>query len=378
MKFVNSTAFPAKLLKNISPEPRRMMSCIIVRGLYDVSPDGILAPSLEQNWPVDSSPCMTPLGPRAGDKPFYMGGIDVLLGGRVYQRNRNVEGTLEVEIEIGRLFRRRWSIFGDRRWVRGKDGALVPSAPEVFGSMRLDDSLTYGGEAKTKEGHMAPYGPNPRGRGYFLDELAAEGQLLPNIEDPNQLVTRVQDRPIPPGVGFYPENGSLRPQAAINHPGLAGVLGKTGSKSGETPAVPADISIGPEHLTPMLFNQAHPNMVIPAENTPKPGERIRLTHGRKDGTDLVFALPAGGFHLHVQLENRERVVPLCLDQIGIIAGDARVLLSYRVVIDYRLVRHERRICTLHEGAMPDEIPAHYRHEVRDEWDDDVWLKAEVS
>lgn len=378
MKLVNSTAFPARLLKNISPAPRRMMSCIIVRALYDVISDGTLAPTTEQNWPVDSSPCMTPLGLRGGDKPFYMGGVDVLLGGRVYQPKRKVEGTLEVEIEIGRVFRRRLAIFGDRRWVRGKEGTLIPGAPEVFGSMRLDDSLTYGGEAPTKEGYSAPYGPNPRGRGYFLDELSAEGQLLPNIEDPNQLVGSVYDRPAPPGIGFYPENGSLRPQAAIEHPGLAGVLGKTGGKPAEAPAPSTDISVGPEHLTPILFNQAHPNMVIPAQNAPKPGERIRLSHGCKDGSDLIFALPKGGFHLHVQLENRETVVPLVLDQIGIIAGEERVLLSYRVVIDYRLVRHERRICTLYEGALPDAIPPHYRRDVRDEWDDENWKQTENS
>lgn len=378
MKLINSTVYPAKLMKNISPRRGRMMSCIITRGLYDVTAEGTLVPMTEQNWPVDGSPCDTPFGPRAGDKPFYMGGIDILLGGRVYQPNRKVEGRLDVELEVGRTFRRRLTLFGDRRWTRAKDGTLVASTPEVFGSMGLSDTLTYGGAAPAKDGHMAPYGPNPRGRGYFLDEQSAEGQLLPNIEDPNQLVARFDDRPTPPGVGYYPEMGTLRPQAAINHHGLAGVLGKTGNKAEELPKIAADTSIGPDNLTPMLFNQAHPNMVIPAEKGPKAGDVIRLSHGRKDGTDLLFVLPNAGFHLHVQLEDREKVVPLHLDQIGIIAGDARVLLSYRVVIEYRLVRNERRVCTLYEGPMPNEIPASYRRDLRDDWDDDKWGQVDLS
>lgn len=378
MKLINSTVYPAKLMKNISPTPRRMMSCIIVRALYDVMADGKLVPATEQNWPVDAEPCETPFGPRAGDKPFYTAGIDVLLGGRVYQPNREVKGRLDVEIEIGRTFRRRLAIFGDRRWLRAKDGSLGPSAPEVFGSMRLSDTLTFGGTAKTTDGHQAPYGPNPRGRGYFLDEPSAEGQPLPNIEDPNQLLTRFDDRPIPPGIGYYPEMGALRPMAAIDHPGLAGVMRQMKAQSAEMPQVPADTSVGLDNLTPMLFNQAHPNMVIPAEKSPKPGDLVRISHGRKDGTDLMFVLPNAGFHLHVQLEDREKVVPLFLDQIGIIAGDARVLLSHRVIIDYRLVRHERRVCSLYEGPVPDEIPAGYRRNLRDEWDDDAWGNAEAS
>lgn len=376
MKLKNDTGFPAKLLKNISPRRARMMACIIARSLYDIAPDGSVVLSKEQDWPVGPSPGETPLGPRSGDKPFYMGGIDVLLGGRVYQPNRRVEGRLDVEIEIGRMFRRRLALFGDRRWIRSKEGLLVPSVPEVFGSMRLSDTLTFGGAALAPNGEQAQDGPNPRGRGYYLNEKAAEGQLLPNIEDPNQLMNRFDDRPIPPGIGYYPETGSLRPMAALDHPGLSGILGKPSDSANPKVNIPANMTIGPDHLTPMMFNQAHPNMVIPAEKSPKSGDIVRFSHARKDGSDLVFALPSRGFHLHVQLENREKIVPLVLDQIGIMAGDARLLLSYRVVIEYRLVRHERRVCSLYTGPVPDSIPSEYRRDLTDEWDGDRWADRE--
>jgi hypothetical protein len=373
MKLFNQTEHPAKLMRNISPRSRRMMGCVITRVLHDVGPEGELTAITDPKWPIDASPGETPLGRKSGDKPFYMGGIDVLLGGRVYQPDRALRERLSVELSVGRTFRRRIEVIGDRRWVRSKEGTLVPSAPESFGSMALDDTLSFGGRAKMKDGQAAPYGANPRGRGYYLDEKSAEGGPLPNLEDPSGLVTRWDDRPTPVGLGYYPEEGSLRPQASVDHPGLAGILGGT-EKGKPAPPLPSDLAVTVEHLTPMLFNQGHPGNVIPAEKGPKPGDWVRLSHGRKDGNDLAFVLPNRGFHLHVQLETREHVIPLHLDQIGIVAGEARVLLSYRVVFEYRLVRHERRACSLHAGPVPEAIPAHYRRDLGDEWDEGFWGK----
>lgn len=373
MRLINTTGHPAKLLRNISPREPRMMGCVIARVLHDVRKDGELQPLTDPQWPIDASPSDTPLGRRPGDKPFYMGGVDVLIGGRVTQPERAVRERLGVELSVGRTFVQRYEVIGDRRWIRDKDGQLAPSATEPFASMRLDYELAFGGRAPLKDGNATPYGPNPRGRGYYLNEAGAEGKPLPNIEDPSQLVRRWDDRPTPPGLGFYPEDGSLRPMASIEHPGLAGVVGR--SERGKPAAsIPSDLSITVDHLTPMLFSQAHPDMVIPAEKAPKPGDWVRLTHGRGDGSELAFVLPDKGFHLHVQLETRESVVPLHLDQIGILAGEERVLLSYRVVFEYRVTRHERRVCSLYEGLVPSAIPSHYRRDLRDEWDDDLWGK----
>lgn len=371
MKLIDTTPYAAKLMKNISPRGPRMMGCVIVRVLHDVRADGELSPIREPQWPVGAAPVETRLGRKGSDKPFYMGGIDVLLGGAVHQKNAS--GRLDVELSVGRTFRRRIAVFGDRRWVR-RDSVLVAGEPAPFVSMRLDDTLSFGGRAPAKGGEATPYGPNPRGRGYYLDEASAEGNPLPNLEDPNQMVIRWDERPIPVGLGYYPEEGSLRPQAAIDHPGLAGVIGAAGKRGASPSPTPEDLSITADNLGPMLFNQGHPANVIPAEKAPARGDWVRLSHGRKDGSDLAFLLVDEGFHLHVQLEDRERVIPLHLDQIGIIAGEARVLLSYRVVFEYRLVKGERRVCSLHEGRAPEVIPAHYRRDLRDEWEEDLWGK----
>jgi hypothetical protein len=370
MKLLNTTPHPALLLRNITPRPQRMMACVIARVVHEIAEDGALRPR-GPAWPIGPSPCDTPLGRASGDKPFYLGGVDVLLGGRVQHPGRAAGGRLDVELSVGRAFRRRIAVFGDRRWVRTPDGTLAPGAPQPFVSLPLTYDLAFGGRARNPNGMESPHGPNPGGRGYSLDEAAAEGKPLPNLEDPNELVTRWNDRPTPVGLGHYPEDGTLRPQGAINHPGLAGVVGNAARGASPAPS-PVDVPLGPSHLAPTFFNQAHPAMVIEAGKAPRAGDWIRLSHGRRDGGELAFSLPEPEFHLHVQLEDRERLLPLHLDQIGILAGDERVLLSYRVVLEYRLVRRERRVATLHPGPLPDAIPAGYRRDLRDEWDEKWW------
>ena len=74
------------------------------RQMFILAPDGTLAEAPEP-WAVDPSPIETPLGRTPGDKPFYLGGIDVLVGGRVFSPERRPQSRLEVQVEVGRLQR---------------------------------------------------------------------------------------------------------------------------------------------------------------------------------------------------------------------------------------------------------------------------------
>nr|WP_187345996.1 DUF2169 domain-containing protein [Sorangium cellulosum] len=108
-----------------------------------------------------------------------------------------------------------------------------------------------------------------------------------------------------------------------------------------------------------IFNMGHPGMMIEAGGEPKPGDGVRLSHGLRGG-DLAFGMPALKMHVHVQLEERQYVFPMHLDQIGIVAGEGRVFFSLRCVFEYRIRKEERRTVTLYDGAAPAEIPGSYR------------------
>jgi hypothetical protein len=226
-----------------------------------------------------------------------------------------------------------------------------------------------------------PYSPNPEGTGYALDAKEAIGKKLPNLEHPAHLLSQWDDRPMPPGLGYYPQDGGLRAVGAIDHPSAEalrdGLFGRGPVKAPPAGEAPPDSPVTVDHLLPTLFNQAHPDMVMEAKRTPKPGDRVRLSNGRINGDDLSFALPDEPLHAYVQLHDRGHVLPLHLDQIGLIAGEARMLLSYRVLFEYKMTRGEKRFAALYSGPVPQVIPDSYRRPFTDEWDKDWWDKGGV-
>ncbi|WP_437899002.1 DUF2169 domain-containing protein [Sorangium sp. So ce124] len=351
MKLRNETRHPAQLLRTASARSDdHMLGCAIARPTFRVA-GGALVATPDEPWPISGEPVATALGKMPGDKPFYMGGIDVLLGGKVRQPGGAARQRLDVELEVGRTFRRRIAVFGDRSWVPGAGGALVPSEPESFVSMELDYGRAFGGTCPTDYGLDMPFTPNPAGRGFYLDAKSALGKPLPNLEDPNRLLRSFGDSPDPVGLGYYPAEGALRLKAATS--------AAAPDPSRLTPDRAPEFEVGHRDILPTFFNMGHPGMMIEPGGEPRPGDGIRLTHGLRGG-DLAFAMPDLRMHIHVQLEGREYVFPMHLDQIGIVAGEGRVFFSLRCVFEYHVRKEERRTATLYGGPAPALIPGSYR------------------
>lgn len=370
MKLFNATTATAALLHNGSPtSARHAMGCVVARRLFAIDEDGSAEPLERVAWPVGTGAVRTPFGESSGDKPFYKGGVDVLLAGSVYAEDGIPAARFDVELEIGRTFRRRIAVFGDRTWVR-RDGALIASDPKPLGVMRLHARRAYGGRSPSPGGELVPFPWNAEGRGHHLDATTAEGAPLPNLEHPARLVASWSDRPAPVGLGIDPSGGALAALYGVDHPLVARERALVfGDAGGEPPAATGPLTL--EHLSPRIFNEAHPEMVIDAAKSPRAGDVVRLSRGRRGGGDLTFRLPDRALHVFVQLEKRGFLLPMVLDQIGIVAGAARLLLGWRVVFEYRVVRGERRFVTLHEGAAPRAIPEGYRRRSVDAWDDDA-------
>ncbi|MFO0759237.1 MAG: DUF2169 domain-containing protein [Byssovorax sp.] len=364
MQLRNATSYPAELLRGVSPRgDDRMLGCVIVRRTYRLR-HGELVETPDEPWPIGAEGAETPLGPMPGDKGVYPGGIDVLVGGTVRQPDGSLRPRLDVEIEVGRRFRRRIAVFGDRTWIPAQDGRLIPSDPEPFLSMDLRYERAFGGQAPTDYGVSMPFSQNPIGKGFYLGKETAAGRPLPNLEDPSRLITSIDDHPDPVGLGYYPLDGSLRPLASLDHPIAKAMADRTLSPASAAGAEP----LRPEQIKPTLFSMAHPAMIIEAGKGPEPGDRIRLSHGMRDG-DLEFLMPSIPLHVHVQLESRHYLFPLHLDQVGLVGGEGRVMFSHRCVFEYRLVKRERRIATLHTGPLPEAMPEGYPVALASAWDD---------
>lgn len=125
-----------------------------------------------------------------------------------------------VSLRIGDEMRR-LAVFGDRRWKRSFGGDLLPSDPAPFDAMALSFDIAYGGHYEMPPGPdpvsglphpgmVVGFSKNPEGRGFYRDEDAAEGNLLPNIEWPDKLVRTWNDHPEPAGFSPCPEHVALR------------------------------------------------------------------------------------------------------------------------------------------------------------------------
>jgi hypothetical protein len=133
---------------------------------------------------------------------------DVVVRGHVYPQTKS-HAQAEVQVPP---FAKVLSVSGDRRCVRGPDGRVRFSSPEPFEKIPLEYDRAYGGIDKRSEikhrvlwKALEPYMDKPvdlaayslyayprnrHGRGYLVEatEEAVEELLLPNIEDPQDLL----------------------------------------------------------------------------------------------------------------------------------------------------------------------------------------------
>lgn len=206
--------------------------------------------------------------------PAKVGG-DVVLIGHAWAPAGRRATRVDVSVRVGDA-RRDVAVLGDRRWGRFV-GVTRISDPEPFESVPLIYERAFGGrdESPKNPKHHEHEARNPVGRGLIARHsgLDPESVLLPNLEDPADLITGPKDRPAPAGFGFYGRHWA--PRAA-----LAGTCDEAWLET-RSPLPPADFDLA-------YHNAAHPRL-----RTPGPfegGEPVELTGVRPDGP-LRTALP---------------------------------------------------------------------------------------
>ena len=143
MELDNQTRFPALITRMVCGEDR-IAASVLCRVTYRLA-KGRLVPSEEQPWRVSPAPWKGPAGLMDGDSVLYKGGVDVFVFGRAVPERGRAASTLDVEVAVGRDFRRRVRVSGPRVWYRGLTG-LTASAPRPFTSLPLTLAHAYGGK----------------------------------------------------------------------------------------------------------------------------------------------------------------------------------------------------------------------------------------
>lgn len=136
---------------------------------------------------------------------------DVIVLGHAYAPGKQPVHELNVQLSVGSLVKR-LCVFGDRVWERGPKG-LIASRPQLFTQMPLVYERAFGGGVPTSNDQSGE-ARNPVGVGFFSTEADALGGKLPNLERPDQRISRWQDRPLPAGFGPIAPSWSPRRERA--------------------------------------------------------------------------------------------------------------------------------------------------------------------
>jgi len=325
MEFVNKTPLVAQLLMGATDDVHRI-GMVVAKATFFISDKEEASPELdiENPYPIFLSDQETPLGilPR-DDLPREK--ADVIVLGKAYAPGGRPVKTLEVVAQIG-TETRRLVVFGDRFWL---DRGTI-SEPKPFTEMELTYSRAYGGTAWVeidKESFVMVCDPvNPLGKGFDALTMAqAMGELyaapqgypklterrpLPNIEDPQNLVTSWEDDPDPVCWTTVP----------LHFPFLLEEILKVDAEGG------LKIELG-------AFQRAHPSMQF---EELVPGTPIIIRGMTKDGNPVFCKVPQWEPKLAVVSDGdtEATVLDLKLEAVVILVEEGKYYVLFRSIFNF--------------------------------------------
>lgn len=276
--------------------------------------------------------------------PFKLA-TDVVVNGKAYAPGGNPTWKCAAAIQVGE-HRKELMVIGDRKVQIGPNGAPVFTDPTPFTTMDLRYERAYGGiDVYSDKKTSYPYPRNPLGRGFIVQNTAQglEELELPNIEDPNHLLTpdrlfvsdysQWEEQPMPAGLGWFSKY--WQPRA-----GFAGVMPADKALEGKlrkeySAFVPSgQRSVYLENRLPDMdfrfFNGASPGLVF---DFLRGDEKIDTVHLTPEGR-LTFYLPGESPGIGLDIGNGlERTEPV-IHTVLIHMEERRVDLVWRGAIPY--------------------------------------------
>ncbi|MCP4712852.1 MAG: DUF2169 domain-containing protein, partial [Planctomycetes bacterium] len=204
-------------------------------------------------------------------------------------------------------------IFGDRKWSFPTRLAMVPiiSGPEPFTKMPLAYERAYGGIDEKNGGWCTE---NPVGTGFVSKKSkdVLHNLPLPNLEDPNNLITSWNSRPKPVGFGFIGK--AWQPRASY-----AG----TYNEKWQNERAPAP----PDDFNPLFYNGAHPDLQVPGYL--KGDDEVQLVNLTPDG-HRQFNLPGVRPIITVtRQDNTSKQLDTPLDTLVFLTDEDRFYMVWR-------------------------------------------------
>jgi len=203
MRILNDTPLPVVTLIG-GVKPPKPTATLIVKGTFDLVPDGEATLSAEQLSPLpdvfeEDDPSRGLRYP--SDFAYFKPKADLLFVGRCYAPGGKPVPICKVAFRVGSR-KHCLAVIGDRQWKR-RLGFPSFGDPAPFTDMDLSWERSFGGP---------DFAPNPLGRGIAASAVA-DGKpavLLANLEDPSRMVKSPRERPSPIGFGPVAPSWQLR------------------------------------------------------------------------------------------------------------------------------------------------------------------------
>jgi hypothetical protein len=323
MNFLNETSLDCHLSRLQLFYTDLLQAMVVVKGSFEVDESGQLRPAAASS-PVLLEDTDTPYGTLECEMVPAKAWCDVAVLGHAYSPDPHDAVTSRtVSLRIGAL-ERAVRVTGDRAWIPRAAGGVQPSAPVPFTKLPLQYGRAYGGAARHEGDIRVPYYQNPEGRGYVVLKEDAAGTLLPNIEEPNELVRAWTDQPSPAGLAPLSRGSTLRAQRGIE----------------------ADVEKMTCRMDSSAFCFCHPKMSLPAYPGPVP---VKLRGASPNGT-WSFRLPAFQYWITIELGAQRYQLPLTADTIYLLPDENKVTVVARRTFIYQFL--PRRIRSVRVTAQP--------------------------
>ena len=310
LRIKNSRAFPHALAFGRNSADDAFLA-VIVKGTFRIERRAAPARRAAQQLPAFEAD--TPYDPRRPDGPLkfesdrvpFKPRADVVLVGSAHTPFGRPQKSIDVLIQVGQT-RRVLRVFGDRVWSFGSEQEVAPriAGPSEFVEMPLSYERAFGGSdeligVNPNTPWLRPWcEQNLLGRGFCAARSVASihQKPLPNIEDPDNLISAWDSRPTPVGCGFFPRNSKPRVTFA-------------GTYDDKWRATRAPLP--PEDFRYDVFNGADPSLQVKGYLVGN--ERVSVSNVTPGGGTLEFCLPCvrprlevdgerGAFSAHAQLD----------------------------------------------------------------------------
>ncbi len=217
----------------------------------------------------------------------------------------------DVGIRVGALAKTA-RVVGERSWSRKLAGARL-SPPRPFERIPLIYENAFGGMDHSAEqpADFDSEARNPVGCGVWARKSRnpIESVRPPNVEDPENLISRLSDRPAPVGFTFVAKTWKPR-----------GDFAGTYDAAWQSTRMP----LLPEDFDPKFYTAASPGLCMPFPVGGEPVELVNLTETRRE----QFMLPQVDLQASFLVDAAPTPVPMQLDSIVIDAVKSKLLLVW--------------------------------------------------